>query len=191
MNGLDEDSGNELVRLADLARRGDTAGIVDWSLETAKSVSGKDIAELIAERQGKQQETTKSVLDEQPKGLTEDEVRAITRSENEAFQRQEQGRQAVARDLKALGYGVDDADGMTIINYAVNSKTDLETAAKWYENDVLAKMSARQKAAAGAAATVPQGAPNGAPAGKVPDDRPMREKALERLKAGQTNTSRS
>lgn len=193
LSDLDEDSRAELIRLADMARTNDAEGIAQWSLDTIRAVSGKDAAAYIAERQAREQGTPAPGLTaEAPKpvpGMTPEEVRQMVREEQAEQARLEQGRQHVTNTLKEMGYDVNSAAGKTIVGYAVDNKADLDTARKWFENDIVASVSARQRAASAAAATVPGTAPAGAPAGSIPDGATSREKALARLAAEKSPTS--
>lgn len=168
LNGLTDGAKAEVLKLAQMAQAGDTQAIVDWALMTAQDVSQKDLASLIAERQTQENDDQKP----QP-GMTAQEVAEMVRNETartlQEHSVRQQGEARVRQELSALGYDLDSAAGMTIINRAVALGCDVGEATKWFEGDVEKTFAERARNAAAAAATVPGTAPNGTPAATVPD----------------------
>lgn len=203
LRDLDDDAVSAISNLTELARRGDTEGIIDWSLSTAQNVSGSDLAALIARRQGTQVQTPMIPQQQAPatpapvlqqqgipnaetqRALDVETARQIAREEAAEFAKVQAAISQVTAVLDQAGYPVDSPAGQTIIHWAnVNGKSPQEAIA-WYNADLDARAAARTAALAAAANGTPQPAPTGAPAGSSPvANMTPSQRALERLRSG-------
>ena len=193
LRDLDEGSVAEITRLADMARRGDTAGIVDWSLATAQNVAQKDIAQIIAERQGTTNQPFQQQQPQQvPNGFQQtpttpvdpDTIRRMVAEGTQNEVRVQMLVQQINSELTAAGHDPTGPGGQTIIRYAQATNVPIKDAISWYNNDALAKIASRQQALQTTAGQTPQLSPTGAAPGSAPADLSPRDKAMLRLRAG-------
>lgn len=194
---LDDGSREELIRLAEMARNQDGDGIVAWAEGTIAAISGKDIAQLVADRQkaaglgqAPTPETPPSGTPAPEPGMTPTQVADMVRKEMADAAALEAGRVRVRDELAKGGYTENSPQGQTIINYAWANKADVPTAIAWYENETATSALDRARAAAGATGQVPSPAPAGAPVGAIPNNASPRELAIARLNADQSGTAR-
>ena len=190
LEGLDQEARDELIALGQLAAKGDREAMIEWTLSTAEGLSGKDIAELIAERQKIEEDPST----EKPAGLTPEQVEEMVEKRLTAQRNADKGEQAVTAEMAEHGYKLTSAAGRTILQYAVDQNVNVKEAVEWYEKDTATTTAERQKAAAAAAATVPGVAPNGTPVGVVSDrkegesDESFRRRSIEaRIKNAQAS----
>ena len=187
LRDLDDGTVQAIQSLADLARNGDTSGIVDWSIATAQNLSGGDLASVIAARQTgnapqqqPQQELAQTIQQQAP-AIDPDMMRAMIQQEAAQQFRVQTLVQQITSELNNAGYDPSDPSGQTIIRYAQVNNVPIKDATTWFEQDVQAKVVARASAAAGAAAQTPQLAPSGSAPGSAPSGMTPAEAARARL----------
>jgi hypothetical protein len=189
LRDLDDGTVQAIQSLADLARNGDTSGIVDWSIATAQNLSGGDLASAIAARQAggapqssqyQQQELAQTIQQQAP-SIDPDMMRAMIQQEAAQQFRVQTLVQQITSELNSSGYEPSDPSGQTIIRYAQVNNVPIKDATAWFEQDVQAKVIARASAAAGAAAQTPQLAPSGSAPGSAPSGMTPAEAARARL----------
>lgn len=171
LDGLDADQQNAMLSIAEMARTGDTDGIVAWALDTATNLSGGDLAAAIAKRQAAGTQQAAAPATQQPAaGLDPDTVArmindTLTQRENVA-----QGKAFVSAELAKGGFDLDSAHGATIVRYCQQNGLPPADGVAWYKGELGRLMQSQQAAAPGAAAAVAlaQAAPTGAPAGGAP-----------------------
>lgn len=193
LNGLTAEQRDSLIAAGEMAGANDMKGLQDWLESSLEGISGKSVAELVAERQRIAQQSPEEAAKPAP-GLTAEQVQEIVARQTAIARDAERGEQRVREEMSTAGYKLDSAAGQTIINYAVAHDVGVKEATEWYENDVTTSVLEKQKAAAAAAAQVPGVAPSGSAAGVVPERKEgesgedfRRRSITARLKAGVTN----
>lgn len=188
LRDLDENTVQAIQNLADLARNGDTSGIVDWSLATAQNLSGGDLASVIAARQTgnaapqqqPQQELAQTIQQQAP-AIDPEMMRAMIQQEAAQQFRVQTLVQQITSELAQAGYDPADPSGQTIIRYAQINNVPIKDATQWFESDVQQRVISRASAAAGVAAQTPQLAPTGSAPGSAPSNMTPAEAAKARL----------
>lgn len=195
IEGLADTDRDAIVALADAVRAGDSEAVVNWALQSAEAVSGKSVADLIAERQkasaapvdigGQPAAPTAGVAPEQ---ITDIVKQAL--AERDAEMAQQARVQALITtmesEMRESGFEPRSDDGREIIRMARalaardGSQPDIKLAIRVYQTAKQAEMAGLANAA-DAAAAVPPPAPAGAPAGSAPANLSPRERVMARL----------
>lgn len=194
IEGLADADRDAIVTLADAVRAGDTDAVVNWALQSAEAVSGKSVADLIADRQkasaapvdiGGKADTPAAVAPEQ----IADIVKAAL-DEREAAREQRERVQGLINTMSAemrdAGFEPATDEGKEIIRMARalaardGREPDIKLAIKVYQTAKQAELAGLANAAE-AAGAIPPPAPAGAPAGSAPANLTPRERVMARL----------
>lgn len=202
LRDLDEDSQQHLMALADAARRGDTAAILDLTMGTAETVAaqtGQSIADIIAARQTAGRFADPAQPPAAPPaapgqataptpGMTAAEVATIVQNQI----KMQAVQQEVSSTLSAAGFPLDTASGKAIIQYCFENRCAPQVGIDWFKADLVARgyAPAAASAAAAAAATgmaLPGTAPAGqAASGAAADNLSSHDRAVNRVKEWQS-----
>lgn len=205
IDGLHDDDRETLVALAEAVRAGDAQAVVEWNLATAERLSGKTVADIIAERQSQSQAPTDLSSREQQMqsanpAMTDEQVQAAVRSaiaaERESVQseaRKQAYIQQVSGQLRAVGVEPGTPEAVEVIEMARALATRERDGIPPIDKAIRVWQTARAAEAAGMSASalvagqVPQPAPVGAPAANAPaPELSHRERVIARLTARQT-----
>lgn len=195
IEGLADTDRDAIVALADAVRAGDSETVINWALQSAEAVSGKSVADLIAERQkasaapvdiaGKADTPTTGVAPEQ---ITDIVKQALAERDAELEQKARVRAlvDTMSAEMRAAGLEPSSDEGKEVIRMARalaardGREPDIKLAIRVYQTAKAAE-AAGIAGAAEAAAAVPSPAPAGAPAGSAPANLTPRERVMARL----------
>lgn len=195
IEGLADTDRDAIVALADAVRAGDSDAVVNWALQSAEAVSGKSVADLIAERQkasaapvdigGKSDAPAVGVAPEQ---IT-DIVKAALAERDAELERRARVQALISTmegEMRESGFEPRSDDGREIIRMARalaardGSQPDIKLAIRVYQTAKQAEAAGLANAAE-VAGSIPPPAPAGAPAGSAPANLTSRERVMARL----------
>ncbi len=188
---MDEGEREAIMDLAQAVKRGDREYIADWSLETAAQVTGKDVAQLIADRQaakaaGSGIAPTPAAQPAAPALDPAEMERMIEERVNSTIGRQKLV-EHISGVLTSAGYDPKSPTGRAIVGIARDGNLTIEQAITAFNTDILAPRQAAVAAAAAAAGQTPAPAPNGAPANSAPQNLSPGERMRMRFQGGAQN----
>ena len=195
IEGLADTDREAIVALADAVRSGDSEAVVNWALQSAEAVSGKSVADLIAERQkasaapvdigGKADAPAVGVAPEQIADIVKQAL-----AEAKAAETQQANVQALinqmSSEMRAANIEPSSDEGKEVIAMARalaardGRAPDIKLAIKVHQTAKQAELAALANAAEVAGSTPPP-APAGAPAGSAPANLTPRERVMARL----------
>jgi hypothetical protein len=183
---LDEDAQAQFAQAAQMYATGNTAALTEWMLNSAASVSGAQLADLVAQRQNAPTQQQTPIAQQQvqqqptPQVPGPDEIARLVQSQVAEQMRVQNIIAQTTATLDQAGFPANTPAGQTIVRYAQQTGAPIEEAIDWFRQDLITRAAQFQQSAQQAAAGVPTPSPTGAPAANVPSNLSPRELAMRR-----------